>query len=96
VAATGEWLGLLGLLWLLSLAPFLLAWARMLWPEHLAVLAVLLGSLAGLTPLVAGLLLVWLVIRLVLLMRRLGPVLLPPVASPPHRRADAAPHASST
>jgi len=30
LTVSGEWLGLLGLLWLLSLVPFLLAWARRL------------------------------------------------------------------
>jgi len=80
LAASGEWLGLLGLMWLLSLVPFLLVWARRLWPEHLALLALVLGSLVGLTPLVAGLVLAWLGIRLAPIARRLRP--LPPAPRP--------------
>jgi len=52
-------------------------------PEHLVVLAALLGGLSGLTPLVAGLLLGWAALRVILFARRVGPALLPPVTRPP-------------
>jgi len=52
--ASGEWLGLLAVGWVVTLLPFLPAWARLLWPEQLLVLAGLSWYLGGLwwTPLV--------------------------------------------
>jgi hypothetical protein len=51
--ASGEWLGLLAVVWVVTLLPFLPGWVRLLWPEQLLLLAGLIWYLEGLwwTPL---------------------------------------------
>lgn len=71
LAASLEWLGILAVVWLLSLVPFLPAWLRLFWPEQIALLGAFGWRLAGLTSIVLGLLLIAGSSRLVLLIRGL-------------------------
>jgi hypothetical protein len=66
-AATGWWLGLLGVVWFIAMVPFLAAGARRLWPEQMLLLGALGGYLAGPTFLVLFLLLLGACGRLLLL-----------------------------
>jgi hypothetical protein len=47
LAASGQWLGLLAAVWFLAWSPFLLARARLVWPELIALAGVAGWSLAG-------------------------------------------------
>jgi hypothetical protein len=71
LAASGQWLGMLTVLWVLSFLPYLLSRLRLFWPEQVALLAVVGWHLAGLTLVVLGLLIVAVGGRLIWLTRRL-------------------------
>jgi hypothetical protein len=71
LAASGQWLGVLMVVWILSFVPFLLPRLRLFWPEQIALLAVVGWDLAGLTLVVLLLLLAAVVGRCVLLVRGL-------------------------
>jgi hypothetical protein len=58
LAASGQWLGVLTVLWVLSFLPFLLSRLRLFWPEQVALLALVGWHLAGLTLIVVALLIV--------------------------------------
>jgi len=68
LAASGEWLALLGIAWLLTLVPYLPKLARLLWPEQLLLLASGLW-LAGVAQLAVGAVLLGLLARLGFLVR---------------------------
>jgi hypothetical protein len=71
LAASGQWLGLLVVLWVLSFLPFLQARLRLFWPEQLALLGIAGWHLAGPTGIVLLLLVVALFGRVFLLARGL-------------------------
>ena len=71
LAASGQWLGGLVVVWILSLLPFLLARLRLFWPEQIAVLAAVGWHLAGLTSVVLLLLVAAVCGRVFLVMRSL-------------------------
>ncbi len=58
LAASGQWLGALAILWILSTWPFLSARLHLFWPEQIALLGAIGWHLAGPTVLVLGLLLI--------------------------------------
>jgi hypothetical protein len=69
LVATAPWLALLALAWAMSLSPFLLSRLRRVWPEQVALLALLGWSLAGPTSLVLSLLAIAVMARGVLLVQ---------------------------
>jgi hypothetical protein len=69
LAASGQWLGALVVVWILSFLPFLLPRLRPFWPEQLALVGLLGWQLAGLTSIVLGLLSIALCGRVFLLAR---------------------------
>jgi len=75
LAASGQWLGVLVVVWVLSFLPFLMARLRLFWPEQLALLALLGWHLSGLTPIVLLLLFVAICGRVLLLGRSLRALL---------------------
>ncbi len=75
LAASGQWLGVLVVVWVLSFLPFLLSRLRMCWPEQIAVLGLVGWHLAGLTPIVLFLLLAAVCFRSLLLVRGLRSLL---------------------
>jgi hypothetical protein len=70
--SSGTWLGVIALVWLVSLAPFLLARLRACWPEQLLILAVIGFWLTGPQPIVLGLLVLGVLGRLIAIVRGLG------------------------
>jgi hypothetical protein len=58
LAVSGQWLGVLMVVWVLSFLPFLLARLRLFWPEQIALVAVIGWHLSGPTLIVLLLLLV--------------------------------------
>jgi hypothetical protein len=68
VIASGEWLGLLAVIWIVTLMPLVSGWLRELWPEQLAILA-------GLVWLAGGALLAVLAVLAVAVLARLGLVM---------------------
>jgi hypothetical protein len=71
LAASGQWLGVLVVLWILSFLPFLLARLRLFWPEQIALLGIAGWHLAGPTSIVLLLLLVAIAGRVFLFARSL-------------------------
>jgi hypothetical protein len=74
-AATGTWLGLIGVAWLATLGPFLLARLRSCWPEQLAALGLIGWHVAGPQLVVLILLGIGVLGRLIRVVRGLGPLL---------------------
>jgi hypothetical protein len=71
LASSGQWLGVLIVVWVLSFLPFLLSRLRLFWPEQIAVVAFVGWHLAGLTLVVLALLLIAVGGRLIWLARSL-------------------------
>jgi hypothetical protein len=71
LAASGQWLGLLMVVWILSFVPFLLPRLRLFWPEQIALLGLVGWHLAGWTLIVLLLLFAAVIARLFLLVRGL-------------------------
>src|SRR6185437_7649877 len=71
LAASGQWLGVLVVIWVLSFLPFLLARLRLFWPEQIALLGIIGWHLAGPTLIVLLLLFAALCGRVFLLARGL-------------------------
>jgi hypothetical protein len=69
LAASGQWLGVLVVVWLLSFVPLLLPRLRLFWPEQIALLGIIGWYLAGWTLVVLLLLLVAVCGRIFLLAR---------------------------
>jgi hypothetical protein len=88
LAASGEWLGFLALVWMLVSVPFLQARLRHFWPEQIALLGVLGWHLAGLTAIVGALLLIAMCGRIVLLFRALRTLVLKRRLQPSTMTAD--------
>ncbi|MGH7172502.1 MAG: hypothetical protein ACRELG_19660, partial [Gemmataceae bacterium] len=82
LALSGQWLGGLVVVWILSFLPFLLARSRLFWPEQIGVLGAIGWHVAGLTSVVLLLLLVAVCGRVFLLARGLS-VLLRKRRNPP-------------
>ncbi|HTU92520.1 MAG TPA: hypothetical protein VMF69_20735 [Gemmataceae bacterium] len=71
LAASGQWLGVLLIAWILSALPFLWTRLRLFWPEQLALFGMFGWHRAGLTSIVLGLLLLAACGRVFLLIRGL-------------------------
>ncbi len=69
--ASGQWLGVLAVVWLVSTVPFLRSLLRLFWPEQIAILGLIGWHQAGLTLIVLSLLLLAVFVRAILLIRSL-------------------------
>jgi hypothetical protein len=69
--ASGQWLGILAAMWLVSTLPFLRTLLRLFWPEQIAILGLIGWHQAGLTSIVLSLLLLAMCGRVLLLLRGL-------------------------
>jgi hypothetical protein len=71
IIASAQWLGVLAVVWILSLLPFLSARLHLFWPEQMALLGAVGWCLAGLTSIVLALLLAAVCSRIFLVIRGL-------------------------
>jgi hypothetical protein len=86
--ASGQWLGILAAMWLVSTLPFLRTLLRLFWPEQIAILGLIGWHQAGLTSIVLSLLLLAICGRAFLLMRVLRALFGRVLKQPSTRTAD--------